>query len=55
MPVRQQTVSPKQFEVIDDEGKLIGCHDSIEAAAAADVERAKINKNRGQSVKEAKT
>jgi hypothetical protein len=57
MPVRQQTVTPKQFEAIDEDGKLIGCHDTSEAAAA-DVERVKakrINENRGQAIKEAKS
>jgi hypothetical protein len=32
MKIKQQTVSPKQFEVIDDDDQVLGCHDTEDVA-----------------------
>jgi hypothetical protein len=35
MKITRQIVTPNQFEIIDDDGKVLSCHDTNEIALAA--------------------
>jgi hypothetical protein len=55
MKIQQQKDSPKQHELVDDDGSILGCFDTPEIATA-EMEKAKIgksNKNKNQANKEA--
>jgi hypothetical protein len=49
MKIQQQKDSPKQYELVDDDGSILGCFDTPEIATS-EMEKAKANKsNKGKN------